>query len=53
MPAKTLSFIDTTVFVYHVDSSDERKSDIAHSLIREALAHDRACISFQAVLAVH
>ena len=49
MPAKTLSFIDTNVFVYHVDNSDERKSDIAHNLIRDALARDGACISFQVV----
>lgn len=49
MPADTFSFIDTNVFVYHVDNTDARKSDIAHSLIRNALASDAACISFQVV----
>jgi len=49
MPADTYLFIDTNVFVYHVDNTDARKSDIAHSLIRGALASDAACISFQVV----
>ena len=49
MPAEAPSFTDTNVFVYHVDDSDVRKSDIAHGLIREALASDNACISFQVV----
>ncbi len=47
MPAET--FIDTNVFVYHVDDSDSRKSDIAHALIREAIATGNACVSFQVV----
>lgn len=47
MPAEV--FIDTKVFVYHVDGTDPRKSDIAHGLIREAIATGNACISDQVV----
>jgi predicted nucleic acid-binding protein len=42
-------FIDTNVFVYHVDDTDPRKCDIAHALIREAIATGNACISYQVV----
>ena len=49
MPVEIFSFIDTNVFVYHVDNTDKRKSDIAHSLIRDGLACDTSCISFQVV----
>jgi predicted nucleic acid-binding protein len=42
-------FIDTNVFIYHLDSSDIRKHDIADRLIREALTSGNACISFQVV----
>ncbi len=42
-------FIDTNVFVYHLDSSDKRKHHIAEGIVRDALAGGRACISFQVV----
>ena len=42
-------FIDTNVFVYHVDQSDRRKSEIADRVIREGLTSGDACISFQVV----
>ena len=42
-------FIDTNVFVYHLDRSDKRKHRIAEDIVRDALANDRACISFQVV----
>ena len=43
------SFIDTNVLVYHVDDTDPRKSDIAHGIIRDAVATGSACISYQVV----
>jgi predicted nucleic acid-binding protein len=42
-------FIDTNVFVYHLDRSDKRKHRIAEGIVRDALASGRACISFQVV----
>jgi predicted nucleic acid-binding protein len=42
-------FIDTNVFVYHLDSSDKRKHRIAEGIVRDALATGQACISFQVV----
>ena len=42
-------FIDTNVFVYQLDTRDPRKHAIAERIIREALAGDNACISFQVV----
>ncbi|HEY6133017.1 MAG TPA: PIN domain-containing protein [Rubrivivax sp.] len=42
-------FIDTNVFVYHLDSTDQRKHRIAEGIVRDALANHRACISFQVV----
>lgn len=47
MPAET--FIDTNVLVYHVDDTDPRKSNIAHAIIRDAIATGNACISYQVV----
>ncbi len=47
MPAE--SFIDTNVLVYHIDDTDPRKSDIAHAIIRDAMATGNACISYQVV----
>ena len=41
--------MDTNVFVYQLDRSDRRKSEIADSLIRSALLDGGACISFQVV----
>jgi predicted nucleic acid-binding protein len=43
------AFIDTNVFVYHFDKSDKRKHRIADSIVRAALTHHDACISFQVV----
>jgi predicted nucleic acid-binding protein len=42
-------FIDTNVFVYHLDSSDPHKHQISERLIRQALATGNACISAQVV----
>ena len=42
-------FIDTDVFVYHLDRSDKRKHRIAEDIVRDGLASGRACISFQVV----
>ena len=43
------AFIDTNVFVYHLDSTDKRKHAIAERIIRDGLASGNACISFQVV----
>lgn len=42
-------FIDTNVFVYQLDTSDTRKHAIAERIVRNALAGENACISFQVV----
>ncbi|HMO44808.1 MAG TPA: PIN domain-containing protein [Rubrivivax sp.] len=42
-------FIDTNVFVYHVEDLDRRKQRIAEGIIRDALASGSACISYQVV----
>jgi predicted nucleic acid-binding protein len=42
-------FIDTSVFVYHLDRSDKRKHRIAEDIVRVGLGSGRACISFQVV----
>ena len=42
-------FIDTNVFIYHLDTSDQRKHDVAERIVREALAAGNACISSQVV----
>lgn len=41
------SFIDTNVFIYHLDASDARKHAIADGIVREALRTQDACISYQ------
>jgi predicted nucleic acid-binding protein len=43
------AFLDTNVFIYQLDTSDARKHKIAEKLVRDALASDRACISYQVV----
>jgi predicted nucleic acid-binding protein len=43
------TFLDTNVFLYHLDDSDPRKHDIAARLIREALDSGNACTSYQVV----
>jgi predicted nucleic acid-binding protein len=42
-------FIDTNVFVYHLDATDRRKHKIAEGIVREALMSGNACISYQVV----
>ncbi|GMV00785.1 MAG: PIN domain-containing protein [Burkholderiaceae bacterium] len=42
-------FIDTNVFIYHLDASDPRKQAIAERIIRQALTGDNACISYQVI----
>lgn len=42
-------FIDTNVFLYHLDDSVESKHPIATRLIRQALATGKGCISYQVV----
>lgn len=43
------TFIDTNVFIYHLDASDARKHERAQEVVRDALASGRGCISFQVV----
>ena len=43
------TFVDTNVFVYHLDASDERKHAVAEQIVRSALRERSACISFQVV----
>jgi predicted nucleic acid-binding protein len=45
MPADT--FIDTNVFIYHLDRTDPRKHAIAETVVRGSLASGSGCISFQ------
>ena len=42
-------FIDTNVFIYHLDTSDTRKHQIAEGIVREALTLGNGCISTQVV----
>ena len=42
-------FIDTNVFVYHLDNSDRRKHKVAENIVRDGLATGNACISSQVV----
>lgn len=42
-------FIDTNVFIYHLDREDGRKQAIAERIVREGLATGNACISFQVI----
>lgn len=42
-------FIDTNVFIYHLDASDARKQAVAERVVRDALVTGNACISFQVV----
>ncbi|NWG73195.1 MAG: PIN domain-containing protein [Rubrivivax sp.] len=43
------AFIDTNVFVYHLDGADPRKQVIAEDIVRSALRDENACISYQVV----
>jgi predicted nucleic acid-binding protein len=42
-------FIDTNVFIYHLDATDRRKNKTAEKIVRDALATGNACISSQVV----
>ena len=42
-------FIDTNVFIYHLDTTDARKHALAERIVRDGLANGNACISFQVV----
>lgn len=42
-------FIDTNVFIYHLDTTDARKHAVAERIVRDGLAGGNACISFQVV----
>ncbi|MCD6675154.1 MAG: PIN domain-containing protein [Burkholderiaceae bacterium] len=41
------TFLDTNVFVYHVDATDKAKHPIAERIVREGLLAGTTCISFQ------
>jgi predicted nucleic acid-binding protein len=43
------TFIDTNVFVYHLDASDPPKHAVAGDIVREALRTQDGCISYQVV----
>lgn len=43
------AFIDTNIFIYHLDAQDKRKQAIAEHIVREGLATGNACISFQVI----
>ncbi len=42
-------FIDTNLFIYQLEASDERKSATADRIIRKGIETRNACISFQIV----
>ena len=42
-------FIDTNLFIYQLEASDERKSATADRIIRKGIETRDACISFQVV----
>ncbi len=42
-------FLDSNVFVYLFDETDERKQQVAHQLVSSALETDGGCVSFQVV----
>ena len=43
------AFIETNIFIYHLDTGDPRKQVIAERVVRQALAAGDTCISFQVV----
>jgi len=43
------AFIDTSIFIYHLDATDPRKHAIAGDIVSEALRTQNACISYQVV----
>jgi predicted nucleic acid-binding protein len=40
-------FIDTNIFIYHLDTTDARKHRQAETIVRNALATGQGCISTQ------
>ncbi len=42
-------FIDTNVFIYYLENTDQRKAAIARQLIDDGLSRQHTCISFQVV----
>lgn len=42
-------FIDTNIFIYLFDETDDRKRAIAEKLIQQALETRNACISYQVI----
>jgi len=42
-------FIDTNIFIYLFDETDDRKRAIANQLIQQALETRSACISYQVI----
>ncbi|MBV6448193.1 PIN domain-containing protein [Nitrosomonas sp.] len=42
-------FIDTNIFIYLFDETDDRKRAIAEQLIQQALETRNACISYQVI----
>ncbi len=42
-------FLDTKVFIYHLDTTDRRKHEVAEGIVRAGLLGGDACISFQVV----
>ena len=42
-------FIDTNVFIYHLDTTDRCKHKVAETIVYEALASGNACISYHVV----
>lgn len=42
-------FLDTNVFIYHLDSTDPAKHATAEQIVRRALAEGNACVSYQVV----
>ncbi len=43
------TFIDTNVYVYHLDGADPRKQTVAKDIVRSALRGEDACICYQVV----
>ncbi len=43
------AFLDTNIFIYHLDRTDRSKQETAERLVRSALADGTACISYQVV----
>ncbi|MCY4477654.1 MAG: PIN domain-containing protein [Gammaproteobacteria bacterium] len=45
----SVDFLDTNIFIYTLDETDDRKSGIARQLVHSALRSGSAIISFQVV----